>query len=112
MQVYLHQEYRQFRRLRTVGEIITARDGVGAGLVTRGAACPVVDGLHQCQVVGAPQPVYLDEQLDSPEAEVMLPAKWSLDKRTKMRNAMHRSKRVRAQLLGKDFRDLPVGRMP
>ena len=112
MQVWLHQDYRQFARLRQPGEIINVRDKVGVGLVARGAACPVVDGTHQCQVVGVtPAPAYLDEQLDSPVVGVMLPTKWSGGKRDKMRRAMRRSPEVRRELRGKDLRDIPMGRL-
>ena len=112
MQVWLHQEYQQFARLRQPGEIVNVRDKVGAGLVARGAACPVVDGIHQCQVVGVtPSPTYLDEQMDAPLNEAMLPTKWSGKRREQMRAAMRRSPEVRRELRGKDLRDIPVGRL-
>ena len=112
MQVYLHQEYRQFARLRTVGEIITVRDGVGAGLVAKGLACPVVDGEHQCQVTPIPVPEeeYLDEMLESPRDEMLLPSnKWSGQKRRNIRRAAGRSVAVRRVINGRRFEDIQVG---
>ena len=112
MQVYLHQEYRQFRRVRTVGEIITVRDGVGAGLVARTAACPVVDGQHQCQIVAAPVPLgeYQDEMMEAPANEVMIPSnKWSHQKKDKMRRLRGRSVAARRVLNGRRFEDIQVG---
>lgn len=114
MQIYLHQEYRQFRRMRTVGEIITVRDGIGAGLISRGAACPVMDGQHQCQVVGAAsitESGYEDEMMESPADRVLLPVKWSHSKRQKIRAAGHRSKVVRSVIRGRRFEDIQVSEL-
>ena len=112
MQVYLHQEYRQFTKLRAAGETITVRDGVGAGLVERGAACPVVNGEHQCQVLpfSEPEGEYLDEMLESPQDEMLLPSnKWSGQKRRNIRRAVGRSVAVRRVVNGRRFEDIQVG---
>lgn len=113
MEVYLHREYRQFTRVRTAGEIITVRDAVGAGLVSRAAACPVVDGEHQCQMPAAATPgEYLDEMLDSPDVEVMLPSnRWSHQKLAKMKRAYGRSVVVRRQVNGRRLDQVQAGEL-
>jgi len=111
VEIWLHTEYRgAFGRLRQPGETITVRDGVGEGLIAKGAGCPVVDGAHQCQIAAeesiAPDD-YLDEQMDAPANEVMLPVKWSRQQRLKLQAAARRSPAVRALIRGKRFEDIP-----
>ena len=110
MEVWLHSEYRQFRHLRQPGDVITVQEGVGAGLIARKAACLVMNGEHQCQVVltpDMPTDLYLDEQMDAPANEMMVPAKWSRQKRLKLQAAARRSPSMRALIKGKRFEDIP-----
>ena len=117
MEVWLHSEYRQFRHLRQPGDVITVRDGVGAGLVAKGAACPVINGEHQCQKTSDPSTSaigglagtdnYLDEQMDTPAHGMMLPVKWSRQKRRKLQEVAHRSRAMRALIKGKRFENIP-----
>ena len=116
MEVWLHSEYRQFRHLRQPGDVITVRDGVGAGLVAKGAACPVINGEHQFQKTSDSHIVhqgqtdnYLDEQMDTPADAMMLPVKWSRQKRRKLQEVAHRSRVMRALIKGKRFEDIPRG---
>jgi hypothetical protein len=106
VEVYLHADYRQFRRLRRAGEVVNLRENIVAGLIARGDACPVMDGQHQCQLsnpsLAAVAPVgYEDEMLESPADRVMLPVKWSHSKRARIRGAAHRSVRVRRVVRGR-----------
>ena len=104
MHVWLHAEYRQFGHVRKSGETIAVPDAVGAGMVAKGQACPVVDGVHQCQLlttISGGQGDYLNGQMDAPANVVMVPTKWSRQKRLKLQAAAHRSRAVRAAIKGK-----------
>ena len=102
MQVYLHADYRQFRTLRRAGEVITVRDGIGKGLVSRAAACPVVAGEHQCQLSG-PLGNYAHAMMVAPADRVLLasPIKWSPSNLRHIRAASRRSEWVRAAIHGR-----------
>jgi hypothetical protein len=112
VEVWLHAQYRQFRRVHQIGETISVRDGIGAGLIAKQLACPIVDGEHRCGMIPL-EPVsaafqdYLDEQMDAPVNEAMLPVKWSRQKRLKLQAAARRSPAIRAQLRGKRFENIP-----
>ena len=111
MNVHLHAEYRQFARVRQSGEIITVRDGIGTGLIARGEACPVIDGVYQCQLADPPEVSgeYLDEQMNAPANEMMLPVKWSRQKRLKLQATAHRSRKIREAIKGKRWEQVPRG---